>query len=298
MTAATTATSLGRKAWGAVGRTARRIRGTSDERPPPWESGILDDLADNRPWNLVTKAARRAALLRVRSLEDGVTVIVVNWNTLPLIQDVVSDVRRFSPPGTRLLLVDNASTDGSRAWLRTQDDLDRLLLPSNVGHAIALDLAMCRVRTKVAVTLDSDAFPLNDSWLDQAVEPVRRGEVVLCGLRASRDFVHPVYSAVDTATFLRRNLSFQVYARASVATEGKRWGENIWDTAELLTSRLDPTEVRFVDPTPNRAPDLPGMSTGDVVYHHGGVTRGTTGGMTDEALEGWKQARRALGVDA
>ena len=39
------------------------------------------------------------------------------------------------------------------------------------------------------------------------------------------------------------------------------------------------------------------MTAGGVVYHHGGVSRATDGAVTAEALEGWRTACRALGVD-
>jgi hypothetical protein len=137
---------------------------------------------------------------------------------------------------------------------------------------------------------------LAEGWLDQAVEPVASGRVVLAGLRSSRDFVHPVYSAVDTAAFVRRKLSFQVHRRPDAAGN-ERWGENAWDTAELMTARLAPDEVVFVERTDNAAPGLPGMTTGGVVYHHGGVSRAVDGGVVADAVAGWRDACRSLGVD-
>ena len=172
-----------------------------------------------------------------------------------------------------------------------------MLLPSNAGHGVALDLAVCTTRTTVAVTLDSDAIPLTEGWLDQIVEPVVSRRAVLAGQRSSRDFVHPIYSAVDTAEFVRRKLSFQVHRLPGLGSVDERWGVNAWDTAELMTPRLAPDEVVFVERTENAAPDLPGMTAGGVVYHHGGVSRASDGAVTTEALEGWRSACRSLGVD-
>ena len=251
---------------------------------------MLDDLAMRRPWNLRVKAERLFALRRVNQLQDGVTVVIVNWNTMDVTADVVRAVQRFSPPATRILVVDNGSTDGSRELFQGWAGIDRLLLPGNAGHGVALDIALCRVRTRIAVTLDSDAIPLREGWLDQAVKPVRDGRAVLAGLRSSRDFVHPVLSAVDTEVFLRRNYSFQTFVPPGVTSESARWGENCWDTAELLTPRIDPARVVFVDPTPNAVPGLPGMTTGGVVYHHGGVSRGATGTSDPLAVQEWRGA--------
>ena len=288
------------KATSALKDTARRVaRGVTDAarkiRPdafarPPWERSVLDDVATRRPWNLRLKAERQLALLRLPRLVDGVTVIIVNWNTKDVTADVIRAVRELSPPDTRILLVDNGSTDGSRELFGSWAGIDKILLKANAGHGVALDLAVSRTRTKVAVTLDSDAIPLTADWLDAAVTPVREGRAVLAGLRARRNFVHPVYSAVDTATFVRRRLSFQTFVPPGVESASAIWGETAWDTAELLTGRLGPDEVCFVDRTPNLVTGLPGMTTGGVVYHHGGVSRGTSGQVEPQALAGWKDA--------
>lgn len=265
---------------------------------PPWERSVLDDIAVRRPWNLVVKAARATARVRLstRGLDDGITVVIVSWNTREVLADVLRAVQRLSPSDTRILVVDNGSTDGTRALLRGWPGIRTMRLPANAGHGVALDLALCAVRTSVAVTLDSDAIPLHAGWLAPVVEPIRSGRAALAGLRAHRGFVHPVYLATDTAAFVRRRLSFQVHIEPEARRGAAEWGVNAWDTAELLTPRLGRDEVVLIDPTDNPAPGLPGMTVGGVVYHHGGMSRGSDGGLTEGALEGWRSACCALGL--
>ena len=280
----------------AVTQAAGWLRPNAAERTP-WERSALDDIAMRRPWNLHVKRARMMARTRLRRLDDGITVIIVNWNTKDITADVVSAVKRLSPTDVRVLVVDNGSTDGSAELFRAWFGIETMVLRSNAGHGVALDLAVCATRTKVAVTLDSDAIPLAADWLDQIVEPVASQRAVLAGQRSSRGFVHPIYAAVDTAEFVRRKLSFQVHRLAGIDSNTERWGENAWDTAELMTPRLAPDEIVFVERTENAVPGLPGMTAGGVVYHHGGVSRATDGDITQEALEGWRAACRELGVD-
>lgn len=275
-------------AWQLSGIAALLTRGASQQ--PAWERSVLGDVAALRPWNIVVKVARLAALRRIGSLRDGVTVIVVNWNTKDVTSDVIRAVQELSPRETRILVVDNGSTDGSRELFRSWPGIQTMRLPTNAGHGVALDLAICATRTKVAVTLDSDATPLTPDWLDAAVTPVGEGRAVLAGLRSSRNFVHPVYSAVNTAQFVRRRLSYQAFVPPGVDSETARWGEDAWDTAELMTRRLSAEEVFFVDPTENLVSGLPGMTTGGVVYHHGGVSRSASGAIDDAALAGWREA--------
>jgi hypothetical protein len=178
--------------------------------------------------------------------------------------------------------------------LRGWPGIDTMLLRSNAGHGVALDLAICQARTTIVVTLDSDAIPLRPGWLEPATEPLLRGDVILAGLRSRRNFVHPVYSAVDTEAFVRRGLSFQTFVPPGVNSETAVWGENAWDTAELMTRRLASQEVAFVERTKNLVDGLPGMSVGDVVYHHGGVSRSAGGSVEAASLAGWRDACTAL----
>jgi len=263
---------------------------------PPWERSLFEDLAARRPWNIVVRAARVWALLRrrVRPLRDGVTVVVVNWNTREVTADVVRAVQRLSPAGTEVLVIDNGSSDDSRGMFRKWTGIRTMLLRRNAGHGVALDLGVCSSRTRITVVLDSDAIPLTDQWLEPAVGPIRSGQALLAGSRSKRNFVHPMYLAVDTTEFVNRRLSFQIHRAAGVAPQDSVWGENSWDTAELMTPRIDSTKVVFVERTPNAVDGLPGMTAGAVVYHHGGVSRAADGGVADEALAEWRQACAAL----
>lgn len=266
------------------------------EARAPWERSILDDVAMRRPWNLVVKASRLRGRLRLRSLRDGVTVVIVNWNTCEVTADVITAVQHFSPAEVRVLVVDNGSTDASVEMLRNRAGIETMLLRSNAGHGAALDIAVCSVRTRVAVTLDSDAIPLSADWLEPAVGPLRSGRALLAGSRSSRDFVHPIYLAVDVAEFVRQRWSFQVHRRPAFAGDTDRWGVNAWDTAELLTPRVSADRVVFVDTTPNPASGLPGMTAGGVVYHHGGVSRTASGKVDADALATWSATCAALGL--
>lgn len=280
---------------GAVPRAIAALRPDAAARSAG-ERSLLDDIAVRRPWNVVVKLARLRARLRLRRLRPGATVVVVSWNTREVLADVLRAVRRFSPDGTPVLVLDNGSSDGSLDLLRTVPGVAVRNLRRNAGHGVALDLGVCSVRTRIAVALDSDAIPLRHGWLDPVVEPIESGRAVLAGTRASRGFVHPMFLAVDVATFVRERLSFQVHRAPGVTPTGARWGVDAWDTGEVLTARVGLERIEFVEPTDNPVPGLPGMTAGGVVYHHGGVSRGGSGRITEDALQAWKDACRALGV--
>src|SRR6478672_2798427 len=117
---------------------------------------------------VVVPTLRAIARRRIEAVEPGaVTVVTVNWNTLPYLQTMCEMVRRNSPLGTRIVVVDNASTDGSRQWLRGRGDLEAVLLPFNIHHGPAADLGALRVRTEFLLLLDVDAFPISDRWIHE-----------------------------------------------------------------------------------------------------------------------------------
>lgn len=261
----------------------------------PWERSVLEDIAARRPWNIRVKWERARAARRIGRLVDGATVVVVNWNTRDVTADVIRAVQRLSPPELRILVVDNGSTDGSRELFAGWPGVETLNLRANAGHGAALDIGVCRVRTRVAVTLDSDAIPLRSGWLDPVLAPVRDGRAVLAGHRSSRDFVHPVLSAVDTAAFVRRGLSFQIFVPPGVDPRSARWGDEAWDTAELMTRRLETPEVVFVEGGEVPVPGLRGGMVAGAVYHYGGVSRETTGAVGPEALAAWREACGRVG---
>ena len=90
---------------------------------------------------------------------------------------VLRTLRHSAGSDARLIVVDNASSDGTREWLRLlarRGDIDLIESPVNAGHGAGLELARARTRSPYLVTLDSDAFPLADDHVP-ACAPVRRG---------------------------------------------------------------------------------------------------------------------------
>ena len=66
-----------------------------------------------------------------------ISVIVVNWNGLGLLDECFESLARQTWPETEFILVDNGSTDGSRdlvtAWAKRLPNAQAILLPTNTG---------------------------------------------------------------------------------------------------------------------------------------------------------------------
>lgn len=292
------------RAWSTVQTAATRLRGDSDGRfVPPWRATVLDDLALNRPLNVLFRILRRRVLLLAGSsvpgfrLRRGVTVAIVNWNSLDLLKDVVRAIERCGPPpagSLEILVIDNGSTDESRSWLRAQKGTGRIravLLPRNVFHGPALDLAFLLSRTTYTVALDVDAFPVEPGWLETLITPLQHHKFV-SGAEAQRGYIHPCCLAMSTEYFARRRHTFTPH----VGTwDPDRLGRDEWDTGESITRREGLDRAAPFPRTRVRGPMQLGSVFGGFVYHNGASTRLRSdveieGLTSDDAESAWHEA--------
>src|SRR6185369_12824553 len=110
----------------------------------------------------------------------------------------------------RLVVVDNGSTDGAGAWLSMlakRGDIDLIRSDFNIGPGPALELARRAVQSPYLVTLDSDAFPVSDSWLSNLRSRLN-GHNKVAGILHHRGYIHPACLMVETATMNGWNLTF------------------------------------------------------------------------------------------
>ena len=89
-------TAIPTAAWRAISATTRRARGIDrGEYIAPWEASVVDDAALNRPLNLLFRVLLWKVVVRSRvpipgiRLRKGVTIAIVNWNSMDLLRDVL-----------------------------------------------------------------------------------------------------------------------------------------------------------------------------------------------------------------
>ena len=268
--------------WRATSAAARRVRGIDREGfIPPWEASVLEDAALNRPLNLLFRVLRWRVALRTRlrvpgvRLRPGVTIAIVNWNSMDLLRDVLRAIEHFGGPtnGVReVLVIDNGSTDGSRQFLqacRSEGRVRCLLLPQNIYHGPAMDLAFLLSRTEFVVALDVDAFPIAPGWLDTLIAPLRDDRTV-SGAEAARGYIHPCCLAMRTESFAHEGHTFTPH----IGTwDPSRRGVDEWDTGEAITLREGTERIMAYPRTRVRGPLQLGSVFGDFVYHNGASTR-------------------------
>lgn len=290
--------------WRGVSGLARRLTGLrKGDFLPPWESSVLDDIALNRPLNLAFRLLRIRIALQARfgipglRLRRGVTIAIVNWNSIDLLADVLRALERYGPPSRgrlEVLVIDNGSTDGSREFLRAcraEPGFRSLLLSRNIYHGPAMDLAFLLARTEYVVALDVDAFPVTDGWLDELLAPLAAGKTV-AGAEAARGYIHPCCLAMRTERFASLDHTFTPH----VGTwSPDRLGLDEWDTGESITMREGPDHIAAFPRTRVRGPLQLGSVFGHFVYHNGASTRLRSDvkidGLTvSDAESAWREA--------
>jgi GT2 family glycosyltransferase len=99
----------------------------------------------------------------VRSYE--VSVIIVNWNTCDLLRDCLRSVyAQNGADAWEIIVVDNASTDGSPEMVRREfADVKLIASPDNLGFARANNLAMSSATGRYILLLNSDTIVLNEA---------------------------------------------------------------------------------------------------------------------------------------
>jgi GT2 family glycosyltransferase len=94
------------------------------------------------------------------------TVIVVNWNGGELLAECLKHLKLQTYKAVRVLVVDNASTDGSIAAAGIPVDIIELLpMDVNLGFAAANNRALAQCDTEFVALLNPDAIPEPD-WLE------------------------------------------------------------------------------------------------------------------------------------
>lgn len=104
--------------------------------------------------------------------EPVVTVVVVTWSGLDLLRECVASLRAqdLGAGAYRIVVVDNASSDGTSRWVRSQEGLELVELGTNTGFAGGVCAGLDRVRTPFVALLNNDAVA-HPSWLRELLKP-------------------------------------------------------------------------------------------------------------------------------
>ena len=101
-----------------------------------------------------------------------VTVVVVTWRAREFIASCLDSLRAQTRPAP-VLVIDNASTDGTAEVLARRTDIEVLRLPVNAGFAGGVAAALRHVHTPLIALLNDDA-EADPRWLEALHEELDR----------------------------------------------------------------------------------------------------------------------------
>ena len=105
-----------------------------------------------------------------------VSIVVVNYNGGSLLADCVESVRQHTN-NYQVIIVDNASRDGSLDLLKQGPDLHIIRLSTNKGFARASNTGIKASEARNVVLLNSDTI-VTHSWLDRLVSVAEQSQSV------------------------------------------------------------------------------------------------------------------------
>ena len=106
-----------------------------------------------------------------------ISIIILNFNGEKDIRGCLESIRACATEPYELIIIDNASTDGSLEYLRTLKDITLVENPENLGCPPARTQAMALARGEYVVLLDNDTI-VTPGWLTTFCGYARRNPTI------------------------------------------------------------------------------------------------------------------------
>jgi len=139
-----------------------------------------------------------------------VSVLIVTWNSAPYLERCFASIDRQEYRDLEVIVVDNASSDGTRTILRRQEPSRRVLYnETNVGFAAAQNQAMGAARGEWLLCVNPDVLMAGDFLLRMTeAGAAHPGAGALCGklLRWSFEDGRQTQTIDSTGIYFTRNM--------------------------------------------------------------------------------------------
>lgn len=111
-------------------------------------------------------------------MKNITSIIILSYNTLDLLQMCIESIRGFTAPDTyEIIVIDNASKDGSVEWLRKQKDIRCIYNKENLGFPNGCNQGMAIAEGTEILLLNSDVI-VTPRWLEQMKKALYSDEKV------------------------------------------------------------------------------------------------------------------------
>lgn len=105
------------------------------------------------------------------------SIVILSYNTLSYTQLCIESIRAYTKPQSyEIIVVDNASADGSLEWLRKQRDIKLIANKENAGFPAGCNQGMkAAERENDLLLLNSDTI-VTPHWLDNLQQALYSGK--------------------------------------------------------------------------------------------------------------------------
>lgn len=117
------------------------------------------------------------------------SIVILNWNGKTFLQQFLPPlIRHSSLPGAEIVVADNASTDGSVAFMESEyPDVRLIRLEKNYGFSGGYNRALARLDAEYFLLLNSD-IEVTENWLPPLLELMEKNERAAVCTPRIRDF--------------------------------------------------------------------------------------------------------------
>lgn len=125
--------------------------------------------------------------------DPRVSIVVLNYNGKKYLENCLSSIIKQNGPPYEIIVVDNASSDGSAEYVRSTFPSVRLVEnDKNLGFAGGNNRGVEEAKGEFVVLLNNDTT-VERGWLAELIAPLERGEAALVSSRVFTEGIDPRY---------------------------------------------------------------------------------------------------------
>lgn len=94
----------------------------------------------------------------------GTSIIIPTYNKINYLRECIESIQTYTPQPYELIIIDNASTDGTDRYLRSLRGVRYRINPGNLGFAGSVNQGMMMARGETLMILNNDAV-VTEGWL-------------------------------------------------------------------------------------------------------------------------------------
>ncbi|MBO9599168.1 MAG: glycosyltransferase family 2 protein [Cohnella sp.] len=109
---------------------------------------------------------------------EGTSIVIPTYNQLALVKQCIETIRWHTPEPYEIIVVDNASTDGTRGYLQSLNGEVRYrVMDKNHGFAGAINAGLMMAKGRTIVLLNNDTL-VTENWLSNMLRCLNSDETI------------------------------------------------------------------------------------------------------------------------